>query len=74
MKLPVLGWKEVGKALAHLGYTVARQRGDHMLFVKQGCKSIPVQRVKELSPGNLLSIIRATGLTKEEFLAVLARL
>ncbi|MBL7160875.1 MAG: type II toxin-antitoxin system HicA family toxin [Candidatus Aenigmarchaeota archaeon] len=71
MKLPVVGWRQVGKVLASLGYGVGRQRGDHMLFVKKGCKSIPVQRVKELSPGNIKSIIRSTGLTKEEFIEIL---
>ena len=68
MRLPVLGWKEVAKILVELGYQTSRTRGDHMNFVKHGCKTVTVQMKKELSDGNLLSIIRSTGLTKDEFL------
>jgi predicted RNA binding protein YcfA (HicA-like mRNA interferase family) len=68
MKLPVLSWKQVAKILVKSGYRPSRQRGNHINFVKDGCRTVTVQKTKELSPGNLMSIIRQTGLDKDELL------
>ena len=60
------------KALGKIGFEVYRQRGSHIVLVR---KSPPTQTTipnhKELDRGTLRAIIRQTGLTVEEFVALL---
>lgn len=51
-----------------VGWTVARQRGSHVMMVKSGYEytlSIPQQ--DELGPGLLRKLIRQAGLSVEDF-------
>lgn len=71
MSLPVVGWKEVLKALSKKGFYAVRQSGSHII-VENGeglWSSIP--RKTELGKGLLLQIIADCGLTKDEFLELL---
>ena len=60
------------KALGKIGFEVYRQRGSHIVLVR---KSPPTQTTipdhKELDRGTLRAIIRQTGLTVEDFVALL---
>ncbi|MBI4146264.1 type II toxin-antitoxin system HicA family toxin [Candidatus Woesearchaeota archaeon] len=72
MKLPRLTGKEVLKELLKQGFIVRNQRGSHvqLLGLVRGEKrlvSVPLHGNDELAPGTLLSIIRQSGFTKEEF-------
>lgn len=70
-KLPRLSGKEVIKALSKIGFSVARQKGSHVILTKQvesGKKAVVVPNHKEVDKGTLLEIIRQAGLTKEEFI------
>lgn len=71
-KLPVISGADCVKALGKLGFEVYRQRGSHIVLVR---KSPPTQTTvpnhKELDRGTLRAIIRHTGLTVEEFIALL---
>ena len=71
-KLPVISGVDCVKALGKLGFEVYRQRGSHIVVVR---KSPPSQTTipnhKELDRGTLRAIIRQTGLTVEEFIALL---
>jgi predicted RNA binding protein YcfA (HicA-like mRNA interferase family) len=69
-KLPLLSWREVIKALGKVGFTVARQRGSHIILVKEE-RAIPVPRHDQIKRGLLLEIITEAGLTREEFLELL---
>ena len=70
-QLPVLGGKQVRKAFEKDGWQFARQRGSHMIFVKEGSMvTLSVPDHKEVARGTLRSLIRAAGLTVEEFLAL----
>jgi predicted RNA binding protein YcfA (HicA-like mRNA interferase family) len=69
-KLPLLSWREVIKALNKIGYVVARQRGSHIILVKDE-RVIPVPRHNQIKRGLLLEIIAEAGMTKEEFLKLL---
>ncbi len=66
-KLPLLSWREVVKALIKAGFQVARQKGSHMILVKDEI-AVPVPKHKEIKRGLLIEIISEAGLTKEEFL------
>lgn len=70
-KLPRLSGKEVIKTLSKAGFSIARQKGSHIILTKQtesGKKAVVVPNHKEVDKGTLLEIIRQAGLTKEEFL------
>ena len=51
-----------------VGWTVARQRGSHVMLVKSGYEyTLSVPQHAELGPGLLRKLIRQAGLTVEEF-------
>jgi predicted RNA binding protein YcfA (HicA-like mRNA interferase family) len=68
--LPVLSGNEVVRVLESFGWSVARQRGSHIIMVKEGeliTLSIPAH--KEIAKGTLRSLIRSANLTVDEFVA-----
>lgn len=69
-KLPLLSWRDIVKALAKAGFQVARQRGSHIILVKNE-HIVPIPKHKEIKRGLLGAIIAEAGLTKEEFLKLL---
>lgn len=73
-KLPRLSGKEVIKALKKSGFVEARQRGSHVIMIKEtSTGKIPtvVPQHKEIDTGTLLEIIRQCKMTREEFLNLL---
>jgi len=71
-QLPVLSGKQVRKAFENDGWEYVRQRGSHMIMVKEGSMAtLSVPNHKTVARGTLRSLIRAAGLTVEEFLALL---
>lgn len=71
--LPSVSGREVVKALTKHGYVFDRQRGSHMVLRQE---EAPFRRVVvpdhgEVARGTLRAIIRETGLTVEEFKALL---
>lgn len=74
MKLPILSGRDVIKILSKQGFTVARQKGSHIILVKEskdGKKGVVVPNHKEIDKGTLLEIIRQSGMTKEGFLKLI---
>ena len=56
------------------GWEMARQRGSHMILVKQGhMATLTVPDHREVAKGTLRSLIRASGLTVEDFADLSAR-
>ena len=71
-QLPVLSGKKVRRAFESGGWEFVRQRGSHMILVKEGSIStLSVPDHKEVARGTLRSLIRAAALTTDEFLALL---
>lgn len=67
--LPVLSGKEVAKIFEKAGWEFARQRGSHMILVKPGqITTLSVPNHKEVARGTLRSLVRASGMTVEQFL------
>jgi len=67
-KLPVISGAEAVKRFRCAGWRVDRQKGSHVILLKQGhIASLSVPQHKELAPGTLRSLIRAAGMTVEEF-------
>jgi len=74
MKLPRLSGREVIKALLKTGFKEARQKGSHIILIKQstkGKKALVVPNHKEIDKGTLLEIIRQAELTRDEFFKLL---
>lgn len=68
--LPPLSSQDVVRILERLGYRQHRQKGSHLIMVREGSFLQPVVPMhnKDLKKGTLRSIIRQAGLTVEEFL------
>jgi predicted RNA binding protein YcfA (HicA-like mRNA interferase family) len=70
--LPNVSGREVVKAFTSGGWEFARQKGSHMILVKPGhIASLSVPDHKEIAKGTLRSLIKSSGLTVEEFVALL---
>jgi len=69
--LPRLSGREVVKAFTRDGWEMARQRGSHMILVKpRHMATLSVPDHREVAKGTLRSLIRSSGLTTEEFAAL----
>jgi predicted RNA binding protein YcfA (HicA-like mRNA interferase family) len=72
--LPVLRGQDVVRVFEHFGWEVARRRGSHIIMVKEGhMATLSVPDHKEVARGTLRSLVRAAGLTVDEFLEGLKR-
>ncbi len=66
--LPVLSGRQAVRAFKQAGWVVNRQRGSHVIMLKAGSiVSLSISQHRELAPGTLRSLIRAAGMTTEEF-------
>ena len=72
--LPTLSGREVVKVFAKDGWDMVRQGGCHMILVKPGhMATLSVPDHREVAKGTLRNLIRSSGLTVEEFLALAER-
>ncbi|KHG40608.1 MULTISPECIES: type II toxin-antitoxin system HicA family toxin [Nostocales] len=71
-KLPIISGLECVKALEKIGFVVDRQRGSHIIMVREEPRTtISVPDHKELDRGTLRGIIRQAGLSVDEFIELL---
>lgn len=71
-KVPPLSGREVVKVFRRLGWYVARQRGSHIILVKEGhIATLSVPDHHEVARGTLRSLIARADLTIEKFLNTL---
>lgn len=67
--MPVLSGREVVRVFERLGWRVVRQSGSHVIMTKEGhLATLSVPDHREVAKGTLRSLIRAAGLSLEEFL------
>ena len=70
--LPLLSGAAAVKAFERAGWRQDRQRGSHVVMVKQGhVASLSVPQHRELAPGTLRALIRAAGMTVDQFTGLL---
>ena len=68
-KLPILSGREIVKIFERLGWEVARQRGSHIILVKEGhIATLSVPDYREVARGTLRSLIARADMTVEEFI------
>jgi len=71
-KFPSVSSRRVVKAFRALGWEVVRRESSHIIMVKEGhMATLSVPDHNPVAKGTLRSLIRATGLTTEEFTAAL---
>lgn len=70
-KLPALKPKRVIRALERSGFYLHHVRGSHYFFRKAERNVVIPYHTKDLKPGTLRAIIDQSGLTVDEFLALL---
>ena len=68
--LPIVNGRDARRAFEQLGWVFRRQTGSHMVLTKPGSiASLSIPDHRELAPGTLRKLIRAAGITVEEFRA-----
>jgi predicted RNA binding protein YcfA (HicA-like mRNA interferase family) len=68
-KLPQFSGRDVVKIFQLFGWVAVRQRGSHIILVKENYNaSLSVPDHKEVAQGTLRGLIRIAGITAEEFL------
>jgi predicted RNA binding protein YcfA (HicA-like mRNA interferase family) len=71
-RLPRVSGAEAVRALEKAGWRASRQRGSHVVMVKDGeVASLSIPRHPELSPGLLRNQIRKSGLSVDQFIELL---
>lgn len=69
--LRVCSGSDAVRKFERAGWTVARQRGSHVMLVKSGYEyTLSIPQHDELGPGLLRKLIRQAALTVEEFNAL----
>lgn len=67
--LPVLSGQEVVRVFESLGWSVARQRGSHVIMVKEGeIATLSIPNHKQVARGTLRSLVRSANLTMDQFI------
>ena len=67
-ELPQLSGRKAVRAFELLGWKVARQKGSHIILIKDGqVATLSVPDHKVVARGTLRSLIRSAGITVSEF-------
>ena len=70
--LPSVSGERAVKAFQKAGWSKDRQRGSHVILIKRGqAASLSVPQHRELAPGTLRALIRAAGMSVDEFVALM---
>lgn len=73
-QVPKLSGRNVVKVFGRAGWILARQKGRHIVLVKDGhWATLSVPDHREVAPGTLRSLIRASGLTVDEFIELVGK-
>jgi predicted RNA binding protein YcfA (HicA-like mRNA interferase family) len=68
-QVPILSGREVVKVFEKFGWEKVRQKGSHIILVKQGqYTTLSVPDHKEIARGTLRALIRLSGITITEFI------
>jgi len=67
-QLPFISGREAVRVFESLGWSQVRQSGSHMILVREGhLATLSVPDHKEVAKGTLRSLIRAAGITVDDF-------
>jgi predicted RNA binding protein YcfA (HicA-like mRNA interferase family) len=72
--VPLLRPREVVRVFERLGWSIARQRGSHIIMTKVGhIATLSIPEHDQVARGTLRALITKAGLMVEEFVAALER-
>lgn len=69
-KLKIFSGKNICRILSEHGFIMIRQKGSHIIMQKKAgnyTTTVPVPNHKEIKIGTLQSIIRQSGISRENF-------
>jgi len=67
-KIKLCSGAEAANKFQRLGWSIARQKGSHLMLIKQGyLYTLSVPQHRELGPGILRKLIKQAGISVEEF-------
>jgi predicted RNA binding protein YcfA (HicA-like mRNA interferase family) len=70
--LPSVSGERAVRVFQKAGWNKDRQRGSHVIPIKPGyAASLSVPQHREMAPGTLRALIRAAGMSVEEFVALI---
>lgn len=70
--IPALSGQQVVRVFESFGWSVARQKGSHVIMTKEGeTVTLSVPDHREVARGTLRSLIRAANLTVDQFVAAI---
>ncbi len=70
--LPSVSGERAVRTFQRAGWIKDRQHGSHVILIKPGSPaSLSVPQHRELAPGTLRSLIRASGMTVDQFVDLL---
>jgi predicted RNA binding protein YcfA (HicA-like mRNA interferase family) len=70
--LPSVSGERVVRAFQKAGWRQDRQHGSHVILIRPGNPaSLSIPQHRELAPGTLRSLIRASGMTVTQFVELL---
>jgi predicted RNA binding protein YcfA (HicA-like mRNA interferase family) len=70
--LPSVSGEQVVRAFQRAGWSKDRQHGSHVILIKPGHPaSLSIPQHRELAPGTLRSLIRASGMSVTQFVGLL---
>jgi predicted RNA binding protein YcfA (HicA-like mRNA interferase family) len=68
--VPIMSGVEVVRVFESFGWRVVRQRGSHIVMIKDGeIASLSIPNHREVAKGTLRSLIRTANLTLDQFLS-----
>ena len=71
--VPVLNAQDVVRTFERLGWRVVRQRGSHIIVVRENHRAtLSIPNHRPVARGTLRSLIRASGVSVDEFLAAVS--
>lgn len=70
--LPSVSGERAVRVFQKAGWVEDRQRGSHVILIKPGsAASLSVPQHREIAPGTLRALIRAAGMSVDEFVALM---
>jgi len=70
--LPSVSGERAVRVFQNAGWSKDRQRGSHVILIKPGhAASLSVPQHRVVAPGTLRALIRAAGMSVEEFAALM---
>lgn len=67
-RLPMLGWRDVARAMERAGFVFDRQKGSHIVYYHpETNRTVVFPKHREIRRGTLREVLREANLSEDEF-------